>query len=211
MVSLAVQALVLSLARNWSSPTAEPGTWENLTNGPYGLAGIPRPVIFGIKCDTISSMAILSTTLSMICLALGCMLLRSPWGRVLQAMRDDEHAARGLGKNVRLLKLQAFAIACAMSAVAGSLYASYVSYIEPNLSSIDQSILLLSMVIVGGTGNLHGPLVGAVILLAIPEGLRFAQIPDAIAAETRLMAYGLLLILLMHLGPQGMAGRYRIE
>jgi branched-chain amino acid transport system permease protein len=135
----------------------------------------------------------------------------SPWGRLLKAMRDDELAARGLGKNIRLVKVQAFAVACGMVAVAGTIYASYVSYIDPSIASLDESILMLCMVIVGGGGNFRGPLVGALVLLSIPELLRFVNIPDVMAANIRLMVYGLLLVLMMHFRPQGLAGEYRLE
>ena len=70
---------------------------------------------------------------------------------------------------------------------------------------------MLSMVIVGGTGNVRGPIIGAAVLIAIPEILRFLAFPDAIAANMRLLVYGLLLILMMHLRPQGLAGKYRFE
>ena len=122
------------------------------------------------------------------------LLIRSPWGRLLKAIRDDELAARSLGKNSRLVKVQVFAVACALAAVSGAIYCSYVTYIEPSAASIDESILLLSMVLVGGVGNFRGPLVGAFVLLAIPELLRLAQLPDATAANLRLLAYGGLLV-----------------
>ena len=211
MVSMAVQALFFGAIHNWVNPGAPVGTWANLTNGPFGIAGVPRPIVFGIKFDTLGETALVAALAATVCLALGAMLLRSPWGRALKTMRDDELAARGLGKNVRLLKVQAFVIASAMVAVGGAIYASYVSYVDSSLASMDQSILMLSMVIVGGVGNFRGPLVGAVVLLAIPEALRFANIPDAVAANIRLMVYGVLLVLMMHFRPQGLAGSYRLE
>jgi branched-chain amino acid transport system permease protein len=130
---------------------------------------------------------------------------------LLKALRDDELAARGLGKNTRIAKVQVFAIASGMVAVAGALYAAYVGYIDPSAASLDESVLFICMVIVGGVGNFRGPLVGALMLLAIPEALRFLAIPDAIAANLRLMAYGVLLVVMMHFRPQGLAGNYRIE
>ena len=139
------------------------------------------------------------------------MLKQSPFGRSLQAMRDDELAARSLGLPVRLLKIESFLIASAMVGVAGGMYAAYVSYIDPTSFTLDESILMLSMVIVGGTGNVRGPIIGAAVLIAIPEILRFLALPDAIAANMRLLVYGLLLILMMHLRPQGLAGKYRFE
>jgi len=211
MISLAVQALLFSLFYNWSEPSADVGTWANLTNGPFGLAGISSPDILGTTFDTIGGMAVISTLTASGCALLSWFLLSSPWGRLLKAMRDDELAARGLGKNVRMVKVQVFAIACGLVAVAGALYASYVSYIDPTSASLEESILMLSFVLVGGVGNFRGPIIGAFILLAIPEMLRVLAMPDAVAAEVRLMAYGLLLVLMMHFRPQGIAGTYRPE
>ena len=201
ILSLAMQVAIYSLLYNWI----------DLTNGPFGITGIPRPSIFGYQINTLFKMFSLSTALTLICGTIVFILLRSPWGRVLNAMRDDELAARGLGKNTRLFKVQAFFIACAMVAIAGSLYATYVSYIDPTSFTLDESILMISMIIVGGTGNFRGPIVGALTLIAIPEILRFLYIPDAIAANIRLLIYGLLIITMVHLRPQGLAGKYRFK
>ncbi len=208
--TLAVQALLYNAIYNWHSPGTPPGTWGNLTNGPFGIPGLSRPVIAGIEFATIGHMTLLAVVVAAICLLVCWLLLSSPWGRVLQAMRDDELAARGLGKNTRWLKVEAIAVGCGLAAVAGAIYGSYVRYVDPSLASLDMGILLLCMVIVGGVGNFRGPLVGAAILLLIPEVLRFLRLPDTMAAEIRLMAYGLLLIVMMHLRPQGLAGSYRI-
>ena len=201
MLSLSVQVAIYGLLYNWT----------DLTNGPFGVTGIPRPVILGYKFDTIHSIFLLSTGFAVLCGVIIFFLLKSPWGRALKAMRDDELAARGLGKNTRLLKLQAFLIACSMVAIAGGLYATYVSYIDPTSFTLDESILMLSMVIVGGIGNFRGPIIGALTLIAIPEILRFLYIPDAIAANARLLAYGLLLTVMAHIRPQGIAGEYRFK
>ena len=211
LISLTVQAFLFTVFYNWHKPSAELGTLTNLTNGPFGIAGIPNPAIFGIKCDTIGSIAVLASIITIFCGFLTWLLLSSPWGRLLKSIRDDELATRGLGKNVQLAKIQLFTFSCGMAAVAGAIYASYVSYIDPSTASLDHSILMLCMVIVGGVGNFRGPLVGAFILLAIPEALRFAHVPDTMAANLRLLAYGLLLVVMMHFRPQGLAGQYRIE
>lgn len=211
LVSLAVQVVLFSLLNNWTKPGTDFGTLQNLTNGSFGIAGIPRPVLFGVSLDGMGGMAVLACGLALLCALVAWLLSISPWGRLLKCLRDDELAVRGLGKNVRAAKMQAFAIACGMAALAGALYAAYVGYIDPSSAALDQSILMLCMVIVGGAGNFRGPLVGALVLLAIPEGLRFAHVPDAAAANLRLIAYGLLLVLLMHFRPQGIAGEYRVE
>lgn len=211
MASLAVQSLVHGAMVNWWDGSSEVGTLANLTNGPHGLAGVPRPSIFGVDLDTVGAVAVFATVVTGLCAALCWVLTRSPWGRLLQAMRDDELALRGLGKNIRLVKLEAFALACGMAAVAGAVYASYIGFVEPGSGSLDQSILMLCMVIVGGVGNFRGPIVGALILLAIPEALRFTHIPTSAGADVRLLLYGVLLVAMMHFRPQGIAGKYRFE
>jgi branched-chain amino acid transport system permease protein len=211
IVSLAVHALFFSLLYNWVDPQAPPGDWRSLTNGPLGLAGLPKPILLGHEVRSLSVVAFVASAVAACCFAVSAFLLRSPWGRLLLAMRDDELAARGLGKDVRRIKVQAFAIACGMAASAGVLYGCYVSYVDPTVASLDQSILMLSMVIVGGLGNVRGPVVGALVILLLPEGLRFVALPAAAAANLRLLIYGACLVAMMHLRPQGLAGRYRLE
>lgn len=211
LASLAVQALVFSLIYNWSNPTAPIGSWKNLTNGPFGIAGIPGPAIAGFGFANPSTFAWFATAIAAICGIILWRLKNSPWGRVLVSMREDELAARSLGKNTRLLKVQALAFSCGVVAVAGALYAAYLHYLDPSAASLDESILMLSMVIVGGIGNFRGPIVGALLLIALPELLRFAQLPDATAANLRLGIYGLLLVLMMHFRPQGISGEYRMS
>src|SRR5262249_18319722 len=153
---------------NWTSPDAPFGTLRNLTNGPFGISGIPRPVIFGVRLATAGSVAWFSVALAILCAVLSSFLLHSPWGRLLKAQRDDVLAARGIGKTVKRAKVQAFAISCGMVAAAGAMYASYVSFIDSGAAALNESILTLCMVIVGGIGNIKGPLIGAPVLLAIP-------------------------------------------
>ena len=201
IMSLSVQTALFAVFYNWVA----------MTGGPFGISAIPKPAIFGIVLATHGSICVVYGLVVATCVGLLALLKRSPFGRSLQAIRDDALAARSLGIPARRLKIQAFAIASALVGVAGVMYASYATYIDPTTFSLDQSILMLSMVIVGGTGNVLGPLVGALVLIAIPEALRFMDFPDAMASSTRLLAYGLLLIVLMRLRPQGLAGRYRFE
>ena len=211
LITLAVQQMLFSLIQNWASPSAEPGTWANLTNGTFGLSSIPKPTIFGFIFSDLRAMALLALIVFFLCMLVFKIFCASPWARLLKAMRDDELAARGLGKNVRLAKIQAVGISCGLAAVAGTIYASYVNYIDPGVASLDESMLVLCMVLVGGIGNFKGPLVGAFMLIAIPEILRCMSMPDAIASNMRLIFYSCLLIGLMHFRPQGLAGVYRVS
>jgi len=210
-ITLAVGALIHGIVQNWSAPGYEVGSLANLTNGPFGIAGIPQTDIFGIKLDTIESKCALSLVLAGVCASIMYRLTHSPWGRLLKCLRDDELVLRGIGKNVRLIKLQAFSFSCGLAAVGGVIYASYVSYIDPSAASLDESILLLCMICVGGSGNFRGPMVGAIVLVLLPEVLRFTPIPQSVAANVRLLVYGLLLLVVVHFRPQGIAGEYRIE
>lgn len=209
--SLAVQAMIFSSIYNWSSVDAPLGSWRNLTNGPFGIVGIPRPTVLGWTVSSSGAFAVLATTVAAIC-AMGLWRLKSsPWGRLLVAMRGDELAARGLGKNTRVVKVQALAISCALVAIAGALYAGYARYLDPSAASLDESVLMLSMVIVGGLGNFRGPLIGAALLVGLPEALRFLALPEVQAANLRMLIYGLLLIVMMRIRPQGVAGEYRLQ
>lgn len=211
IASIAIQVLIYSAIYNWVGSNAALGTADNMTNGPFGISSIPKLNLFGFELDTMPKITLITL------LALGAVawmnkkLLFSPWGRVLNAMRDDELATRSIGKNVQFYKVEAVFIACVLAGFAGALYAGYVSYIDPTLATMDQSILFLSMVLVGGTGNVRGPLAGALLLLVIPEILRMLQIPDNIAGEARIMLYGLLLIIMVHIRPKGLLGNYKLD
>jgi branched-chain amino acid transport system permease protein len=109
------------------------------------------------------------------------------------------------------VKVQAFAISAALVSLAGGLYAAHVRYIDPSIASLDGSILMLSMVIAGGLGNIRGPIIGSAVLLLIPELLRFLALPEEVAANLRLLIYGGLLIAVVHFRPQGLGGVYRVE
>ena len=208
MVSLSVQALIFSLLQNWTTPNAPLGSWANLTNGPFGINSIPRPRLFGWQASSLGDFWIVSSGAILVGGIIVFRLVHSPWGRLLKCIRDDELAARSIGQNPRKAKVEAFAIACGLAAVAGALYASYIGYIDPSSGSLDESILMICMVIVGGVGNFKGPLVGAAVLVAIPEILRFVEFPDTIASNMRNLVYGLLLVIISHFRPRGIAGEY---
>ncbi len=212
LISLAIQVMIFTILKNWHDPTQPVGSLSNMTNGDYGLAGVPSPNIFGYVFDDKVSVAILFTAFAAGAVLLSRHLLESPWGRMLRALRDDELAARGLGKNVRVAKVWAVAIGCGLAGFGGAMLSSYISFINPTVADINEAALLLSMIIIGGVGNsFRGPFCGALLLILIPEGLRFVEMPITLAAEMRLMIYGLLLVAFMHWRPQGVAGSYRME
>ena len=186
--------------------------WVKVTKGPYGIPGIPSPVLFGnITISGLWPFLALSGFIAILVIFIFASLIRSPFGRALRGVRDDELSMQALGKNVAMLKIQAFAISSAFIAIAGFLYATYVSYIDPTSFNLDESIFILTALIVGGLGNIRGPVIGAIFIILLPEALRFIGMPDSVAANLRQIIYGLALILFMLYRPQGLAGNYAIK
>lgn len=199
-VTLGFQMIVFTLLYNW----------VGLTNGPYGIAGIPRPEFFGVVLRTPFHYVLLAAAMNLALLPILFALYRSPFGLMLKALREDETAAKSLGLNADRLYLSAFVVAAALAAIPGAFYASYVTYIDPTSFTLNESIFLAAILLLGGSGNRVGPLVGVLIMLLLPEVLRFVGLPDAIAHNLREIIYGLLLAVLMYLRPQGIAGEFRM-
>jgi len=97
-----------------------------------------------------------------------------------------------------------------MAAAAGSLFASYITFIDPSSFTVMESVFILAVIILGGLSNLKGSVLGAAIMVILPEALRFAGFPASMAAEMRQVVYGLCLIILMLFRPQGILGEYRL-
>jgi branched-chain amino acid transport system permease protein len=135
-------------------------------------------------------------------------IVHSPFGRVLRAIREDEVATESLGKNVRAFKVWVFVTGGALAAIAGSLFAHYMTYISPANFTINDTILIFAVVIIGGAANSWGPVVGAAILVSVMEALRFMEISPLIVGFTRQIAYGVVLIAFMCFRPQGFLGEF---
>lgn len=191
--------------------TSVMNNWVEFTGGPLGLPGIPQPTLFGVTLSAHWQMLLLVWTLAVLSFCLLSRLVRAPFGRVLRAIREDEVFTQSLGKSVTGFKVKAFVISAALAAVAGSLYAVYITFIDPTSFTVQESIFMLAIVIVGGAGNLWGSVIGAVVLVALPELLRFVGLPSAIAANVRQVLYGSLLVMMMLWRPQGLLGEYRFD
>ena len=185
--------------------------WKDLTNGSDGILDIPSPKVFGIEFDSIPSYFIFSSIIALTCAGLLYLIGNSPFGRVLKAIREDEIAAASLGKNIIRFKIIAFAIAAGFAAIPGALFAGHMHYIEPTSFTFMESIFIISIIIIGGTGNISGPIIGAILMVVLPEALRFLGLPNRIAPDMRQIIYGALIILIMRYRPQGLLGEYRLE
>jgi branched-chain amino acid transport system permease protein len=182
--------------------------WMNLTRGPLGIPGIPHPAIFGWQVNSHWDFLLLAGIFAAFAYFVVHRISSSPFGRVLHAIREDEVFAKALGKNTLRFKVTAFAVSAALAATAGSLYAHYISYIDPTSFTVMESILVISMVIIGGADSAWGPLIGAVVLVALPEALRLVGMPSSVAANLRQIFYGALLVVMMMFRSRGLVGRY---
>ncbi|MEI6314095.1 MAG: branched-chain amino acid ABC transporter permease [Syntrophus sp. (in: bacteria)] len=173
------------------------------TGGPSGMSGIPTlslgPVIF----DSDMTNYYLIWTFTLLTMLLSINLANSRIGRALRAIHDSEVAARVMGVNARLLKVQIFTVSALISALAGSLYAHTMTFIAPASFGFNFSVELVTMVIIGGLGSIYGSFLGAAILTLLPEFLRVFHDFD-------IVIYGLLLIVMTMFMPGGLIGGFEI-
>ncbi|KAF0218507.1 MAG: branched-chain amino acid transport system permease [Geobacteraceae bacterium] len=169
----------------------------DITGGPSGLSGIPNLALGSLVFDNDVKNYCLVWTFTIVTILLAVNLAHSRIGRALRAIHDSEVAARVMGVNVRLLKVQIFALSAFISAVAGSLYAHVMTFAAPASFGFHFSVELVTMVIIGGLGSIYGSLFGATLLTLLPELLRTFQDYDIII-------YGLILILVTMFMPGGL-------
>lgn len=201
LATFGLGVIIYSIAKNWVS----------LTRGPMGLPGIPGFSIFGFQLSEIWLYLILVSIFVIITIFVIRRLVNSPFGRILRSVREDEMAAEALGKNTTKYKSLVFVVGAFFAGIAGSLYAHYITFIDPSSFTVLESITILLMVIFGGMGSISGSIAGATILVVLPELLRFLGMPSSIEAPMRQMIYGLLLVILMIKRPQGIWGAYRFK
>jgi len=174
--------------------------FESVTNGTLGLRNIPRPVFFGYQL-TLANGGLYYLMLALLAaVTLACLAIKnSKLGRALRAIKTNELAASMMGIYTPGCKLAAFVISAVITGLAGAYYSSLVSYIDPNSFTFDISILILSIVILGGMGTVRGMYLGALILIVFPEIARPLM-------EWRFVVYGVVLIVMMRFKPQGVLG-----
>lgn len=187
IITLGIQVVAFSFMNNWM----------DLTNGPLGISGIPEISILGFIINNNISFFILTFLFAGIVYLIIRNIISSPFGRILIALSEDEIFTKSLGKNVYKAKIASFVMGGMFAAIPGVLYAHYISYIDPTSFTIDESIFILSIVIIGGMRNLWGSGIAAAVLIILPEILRFVGMPNNIAANMRQIIYGLALVIIM--------------
>ena len=180
-----------------------------LTGGPQGINGIPYISLFGFEMDSDVKFYYFSWAVVSLGLFLALNLIHSRVGRALRAIHGSEDAAQSTGINTSTYKIQVFILSAAYASVAGSLYASYVNYIDPGPFGVGHSILLVTMVAVGGMHNIWGAITGAVILSLLPEFLSFTtEYLNAFGIEYKpdydTLIYGGILLFIMLFMPEGL-------
>ena len=183
---------------------------EGLTRGPLGIPGIPRPELFGFTFSSNYSFLLLALIFAFLVYLVVRYVTNSSFGRALKAIREDEEALQVFGYRVLHYKLLVFVLSACLASIAGALFASYIKFIDPSTFTLNDSIFLLSAVILGGLASNKGAVIGAVVLILLPEALRFVGFPPDIAAQTRQAIYGLMLVVLMLYRPQGLVGEYKL-
>ena len=192
------------------------GVFSNLgiTGGSVGLPGIPLfslgPLViqpnwqFGAKgCGDLQWDAIFLALIAAIAWRIG----HSTLGLVLRALRDDQVATLAVGKDTDTAKLLVFILSAMMAAVAGALWAGFGSFVSPDMFNLATSVLIFTMVVVGGTGSIVGSILGAAILVGIPELETFLPLPIGAGAFLQQVLYAMLVLLFLVLRPQGILGR----
>lgn len=182
----------------------------SLTNGSLGIKGIPAPEIFGVNFLAKPYFLLLCLIFTVFTFWFFHKIVKSPYGTVIKGIRENKEVTENMGHNVSFYQHMVFIIGAAFAGLAGSLFATYISYIDPSLFVLASSVNVMIMIIFGGLGNLYGSVLGASILVIFPELLRFVGIPHSVMAESQQILYGLLLFLMIYFRPKGLVGEYKI-
>lgn len=173
--------------------------WIGLTRGPMGIPGIPPPSIGGYSFTSNRDYFYLILALNVLIIFLVARIMDSRIGRAFVAIREDDVAAQSVGIPVFPMRVLSFVISTVMAGVVGAFFAHHARFISADSFRLDETFVILTMLIVGGMGTLVGPIIGAVFLVIFPEAARFL-------AHYREMVYGAILILVILFRPEGIAG-----
>ncbi len=194
VVTMAVGEIARSVFRNWM----------DVTRGPLGIPNIPHASFLGVTFAPGMPFLGLAFFFLALMLFVSQRLIFSPFGRILKGIRDDEGAGvEALGKDSYRHKMRVFVIGSGMAGIAGSLFATYIGYIDPSTFTLWLTNFILLIIILGGKGNAIGAVVATALFVFLREGVRFLGLPTSIAAPLQQWIFGLLLILAMLFAPRG--------
>lgn len=179
--------------------------WDAVTHGPSGIAQIPKPGLMGLELTTqqgIMYVYYLAVGLAVLTVFATYRLQNSRIGRALMAMREDEIASQAMGINITRTKLTAFALSAFFAGMAGVLFAAKTGFINPQSFTFMESAIILSIVVLGGMGSILGVIIGALILILLPEYLRGV-------GDYRMLLFGASMVVMMIFRPQGIIANVR--
>lgn len=197
LVTLGFTLVTFTVALNWTGLTGGPAGLSNIAV-PIYLAGANKFLVFTLLISLISYLIIKRITLS-------------PFGVALQAARDNELGTQILGKNTFKLKAVSLAVSAFFAGIGGGLLAHYITYIDPSLFTVSQLIPILAIVIIGGLASLEGTLLSTIVIILLPEPLRFLGVSSSVIGPVRELSYALLLIILLVIQPKGFYGKIQLK
>ncbi len=191
---------------------------KSVTRGFDGLYGVPKPFLAWTGSPRIANMLYLAMTVAIVALVYWALqrMLRSPWGRVLRAIREDEEAAATLGKNAMVFRLQTFVMGSMLMGLSGALYANFTGFVSPQDMQPIFTFQVFVMLIVGGSGNNRGAILGTAVIWALwtaTETVLSAVLPPVLqqqVAAIRVVMVGLILVLMLLFRPEGLLPEERI-
>jgi ABC-type branched-subunit amino acid transport system permease subunit len=181
-----------------------------LTRGPMGLPGIRKPTLLFIHFNTLPRILVLTAMGVVVTYLILEKILRTPFGRVLIGIREDEYAAMAMGKDIFAFKVRVLVIGSIFAGVAGVLWAHYITFISPYDFTLSQTIMVWLMVVLGGKGNNIGAVLGAAVLVTLQGIISFLPVPANVAhllGAVQQLIFGAALYSLMLFRPQGLLGR----
>lgn len=196
VASFALQVVATSVFESWTS----------VTRGTAGIPGILRPMIGPVDLFDDRRFVFVVLAAALLVTGLTWFIVRSPYGRMMHVIRDDETVAATMGKPIARTKIAMTMLSGAMAGFAGVLYGQYLMYISPASFEVHTSVTIVTMIVIGGMTSVPGTIVGAGIILLIPEALRYLQLSPDVAGPLQQVLFGVLLVVLMFLRPQGLFG-----
>lgn len=183
---------------------------DSITNGSKGIYGIPEILPRSWEYHQFN-FAIIVWLSVLVLLLFQVRVKQTQFGRILMTLRESEVEAVVTGKNTNHAKISVFVISSIIASFSGILYAAYISYIDPTAFSFNESILVITCMIIGGSGTVLGPLIGTALILLLPETLRLFNIQEVGFANLRQIIYGVLLIVFIRLKPRGLLNGFSNE
>ena len=181
--------------------------WTSLTRGPLGLPGIPKPSLLGITFNSNLSFLILIMIFVLLTYFILKKIVNSKFGKLFQAVRDNELALKALGKNTFKIKTISLIVSAIFAGLAGAFFSYFITFIDPSSFTFMALIPVFSIIIVGGLASLKGTIIATAILTVIPEILRFVGMPSSLVGPGRQILFALLLLLILIYYPKGFFGK----